>query len=155
MTDGESKKFFLVLDVEKLCCITKKWREKFSRRVRAIPCLLLLLLFGCVWISHIYIYISTYIYIDIYIEGFRVCRTSFSLSACGNNSTTKGWMAAGKKRGWLVLFDFCIFVFILKVYIMHTHWFVRKEKKTLLFFVFKESRGVWSVDWFDPCFTDG
>ena len=69
-----------------------------------------------------------------------MCVARASLSACGNNSTTMGWMAAGKKRGWL-LFYFCFFVFILKVYIMHTHWFVRKEKKTLLFLFLKRVAG--------------
>ena len=93
------------------------------------------------------IYICIYIYIAhlrIYIEGFRVCRTSFSI--CVWQQLYYEGMDGSRKEEGLA---FILFLFF-RIYfegLYNAHALVRQKRKENSFiFVFKESRGVWSVD---------
>ena len=96
-----------------------------------------------IWMCMDIIYICIYIYIAylrIYIEGFRVCRTSFSI--CVWQQLYYDGMDGSRKEEGLAFILFLFFrIYFEGLYIMHTHWFVRKEKKTLLFLFLKRVAG--------------
>ena len=111
--------------------------------VLVVVVIIIIIIIIIIWMCMDIIYICIYIYIAylrIYIEGFRVCRTSFSI--CVWQQLYYDGMDGSRKEEGLAFILFLFFrIYFEGLYIMHTHWFVRKEKKTLLFLFLKRVAG--------------